>query len=131
MAKLPENAKLIHNPLTVAPGFIVENVYALPGVPEIMKIMFKSLLVNLKKGNPKNICTINTDLYESIIALKLFEIQKNNSDCSIGSYPYFNYIKKTSGVNIVVSSWDRENLTDISNEIINMISLLGGKSSVV
>ena len=131
MAKLPENAILIPNPLTVAPGFIVENVYVLPGVPDIMKSMFTSLLVNLKKGNPKKICTINTNLYESIIASKLFEIQKNNNDCSIGSYPYFNYIEKTGGVNIVISSWERENLTDIRNEIINLISLLGGKSSLV
>jgi len=131
MAKLPENAELILNPLTVAPGFIVENVYALPGVPDIMQVMFKSLLVSLKKGNPKKICTINTNLYESIIASKLLEIQNNNPDCSIGSYPYFNYIKKIGGINIVVSSWDRETLVDIRNEIINMISLLGGKSSVV
>ena len=131
MAKLPENAILIPNPLTVAPGFIVENVYVLPGVPDIMKTMFKSLLVNLKKGEPKKICTINTNLYESTIASKLLEIQKSNSDCSIGSYPYFNYLKKTSRVNIVVSSWDRNNLADIRDEIINMISLLGGKSSVV
>ena len=131
MAKLPENAILIPNPLTTAPGFIVENVYVLPGVPDIMKIMFKSLLFKLKKGEPKKICTINTNLYESTIASKLLEIQKNNSDCSIGSYPYFNYLKKTSRVNIVVSSWDRNNLTDIRDEIINMISLLGGKSSVV
>ena len=131
MAKLPENAKLIPNPLTAAPGFIVENVYVLPGVPNIMKTMFKSLLVNIKKGEPKKICTINTNLYESTIASKLLEIQKSNSDCSIGSYPYYNYLKKTSGVNIVVSSWDRNNLADIRDEIINMISLLGGKSSVV
>ena len=40
MAMLPENAKLITNPLTAAPGFNIENVYALPGVPDIMKTMF-------------------------------------------------------------------------------------------
>ena len=63
-------------------------------------------------------------MYESIIASKLLEIQNNNPDCTIGSYPYFNYIKKTTGVNIVVSSWTRESLQDIIDEIINMISLL-------
>ena len=40
MAKMPENAELILNPLTSAPGFYVENVYVLPGVPEIMKKCF-------------------------------------------------------------------------------------------
>ena len=131
MAMLPENSELILNPLTAAPGFNIENVYVLPGIPNIMKKMFKSLLVNLKKGKPKKICTINTNLFEGTIASKLLKIQYNNTDCSIGSYPYFNYIEKNSGVNIVISSWERENLTDIINEIINMISLLGGESSIV
>ena len=53
MAKMPENAKLIPNPLTVAPGFIIKNVYVLPGVPEIMQTMFINLLENIKKGPPK------------------------------------------------------------------------------
>ena len=44
MAKMPENAKLILNPLTAAPGFIIKNVYVLPGVPEIMQKMFINLL---------------------------------------------------------------------------------------
>ena len=82
-------------------------------------------------GKPKKIFTIDTNLYESTFASKLLEIQNNYKDCSIGSYPYFNYIKKTTGVNIVVSSWTRESLKDIIDEIINMISLLGGKSSIV
>ena len=96
-----------------------------------MKKMFKSLLVDLRKGKPKKIFTINTNLFESIIASKLLEIQNNNTNCSIGSYPYFNYKEKSGGVNIVISSWERENLTDIINEIINMIALLGGESSIV
>ena len=43
----------------------------------------------------------------------------------------WNYIKKTGGVNIVVSSWTLDNLSEISKEIQNMISLLGGKSTIV
>ena len=52
-------------------------------------------------------------------------------ESSIGSYPFFNYISKTGGVNIVVSSWTLENLDPIGKEIQNMVSLLGGKSSIV
>ena len=53
MAKIPEKAELILNPLTAAPGFTIKNVYVLPGVPDIMKKMFKSVLDNLvKKVNP-------------------------------------------------------------------------------
>ena len=120
MAKMPENAKLILNPLTVAPGFIIKNVYVLPGVPEIMQKMFLQILENLKKGSPKKILSINTNLYESTIALFLNDIQKKYSECSIGSYPYFNFIKKRGGVNIVVSSWEREDLKDINN-VLNLI----------
>ena len=53
MAKMPENAELIVNPMTVAPGFIIENIYVLPGVPEIMQKMFINLLQKIKTGTPK------------------------------------------------------------------------------
>jgi len=131
MAKMPENAKLILNPLTGAPGFVINNVYVLPGVPEIMQKMFVSLLENIEKGSPKKTLTINTNLYESIIATDLANIQNKYLDCSIGSYPYFNYIDKTTGVNIVISSWSLSNLDNIAEEIKKMILLLGGKSSIV
>ena len=44
MAKMPEKASLILNPLTAAPGFVVENIYVLPGVPQIMEKMFLNVL---------------------------------------------------------------------------------------
>ena len=131
MAKMPKEAELILNPMTAAPGFRVNNVYVLPGVPKIMEQMFLALLKNLKKGEPKTTITINTNLYESIIASKLETIQKNNLDCSIGSYPYFNYINKSGGVNIVISSWINKNLLPVAKEIQEMVSLLGGNSSIV
>ena len=131
MAKMPEHAELILNPLTAAPGFHLENIYVLPGVPEIMKKMFINLLEMLEKGSPKKTVTININLYESSIASDLEKIQNENKDCSIGSYPYFNYISKTGGVNIVISSWELENLNPIADKIIKMVSLLGGKTSIV
>ena len=130
MAKMPSGVDLIYNPLTVAPGFKIENVFVLPGVPQIMQKMFLQILENLKKGSPKKILTINTNLYESTIALFLNNIQKKYSKCSIGSYPYFNYIEKKGGVNIVVSSWTMESLDGVVLEIQNMIRLKGGKSFI-
>ncbi len=131
MAKMPKSAKLIINPLTVAPGFIIKNIYVLPGVPEIMKKMFSILLEDLKKGSPKQQLTLNTNLYESSFSKELEIIQNKFPNCSIGSYPFFNYISKTGGVNIVVSSWYLDNLDEVVKEIQKMISLLGGKSSIV
>jgi molybdenum cofactor synthesis domain-containing protein len=131
MAKMPASSELILNPLTVCPGFRIENVFVFPGVPEIMKKMFVNVLKNIEKGESKKIITINTNLYESLIAEKLSMIQEENPKCSIGSYPYFNHIANIRGVNIVISSWELKNLDNIANEIEEMISLLNGKSKIV
>jgi len=131
MTKMPEQAELILNPLTAAPGFKVKNIYVLPGVPKIMQKMFLKLLDNLKKGNPIKTITINTNLYESFIATTLEKIQNENPKCSIGSYPYYNYISKVGGVNIVVSSWTLHDLNPIIIKIEEMVKLLGGKSLIV
>ena len=131
MAKMPASSELILNPLTACPGFRIKNVFVFPGVPEIMKKMFVNVLKNIKKGKSKKIITINTNLYESLIAEKLSIIQEENPKCSIGSYPYFNHVANTRGVNIVISSWKLKNLDNIANEIEEMISLLNGKSKIV
>ena len=131
MAKMPASSELILNPLTVCPGFKIENVFVFPGVPEIMKKMFVNVLKNIKKGDSKKIITINTNLYESLIAEKLSLIQKKTPECSIGSYPYFDKVANTSGVNIVISSWKLKNLDNIASEIEEMILLLNGKSKIV
>ena len=52
-------------------------------------------------------------------------------DSSIGSYPYFNIAAKTGGVNIVVSSWNMSSIQPIVSDIVSMIKLNGGKSSIV
>ena len=131
MTKMPTDAQLIYNPMTAAPGFILKNVYVLPGVPKIMEVMFVNVLKNLKKGKPKKIKTINTNLYESKIAPYLKEIQSKYEECSIGSYPYFNFLSKTGGVNIVISSWTMTSLDDVEKEIIQMIKLNSGNYSIV
>ena len=131
MTKMPTDAQLIYNPMTAAPGFILKNVYVLPGVPKIMEVMFVNVLKNLKKGKPKKIKTINTNLYESKIAPFLKDIQNKYAECSIGSYPYFNFLSKTGGVNIVFSSWTMTSLDDVEKEIIEMIKLNSGNYSIV
>ncbi|OUW96685.1 MAG: hypothetical protein CBD97_00810 [Pelagibacteraceae bacterium TMED237] len=131
MAKMPSGSELILNPMTAAPGFKVKNVYVLPGVPEIMEKMFLELVKKIKKGNPKLVITIHTNLYESKIAIFLKDIQYKYKESSIGSYPYFNLATKTGGVNIVVSSWKMTSVQPIVDDIVDMIKLNGGKSSIV
>ena len=131
MAKMPAEVELIYNPITAAPGYKLNNIFVLPGVPKIMEQMFVDLLKNLKKGKPKKISTINTDLYESKIAPYLKDFQNQYTDCSIGSYPYFNHLSKAGGVNIVISSWTMISLDEIENKIIEMIKSNGGNCSIV
>ena len=131
MAKMPEGVELIYNPMTAAPGFKLNNIFILPGVPKIMEQMFIDVLKNLKKGRPKKITTINTDLYESKIAFFLNDIQNQFIDCSIGSYPYFDFVSKVGGVNIVISSWSMDSLDQVEKKIIEKIKFNGGNYSIV
>ena len=57
--------------------------------------------------------------------------QKKYKECSIGSYPYFNFLSKTGGVNISISSWTMDSLDDVVKEISDMIKLNGGNYSIV
>ena len=89
MAKIPSNSKLILNPSSGAPGFIVENVFCLPGVPSILKSMLGGLKNNIIGGKPILSHTINLRTVESEIAKALSEVQDKNMDVEIGSYPFF------------------------------------------
>ena len=69
-----------------------------------------NILLEAFKQSFELVFTLNTDLFESKIAPYLNDIQNKFTDCSIGSYPYFNLISKTGGVNIVISSWTMNSL---------------------
>ena len=119
MAKLPGNAKLINNPSSIAPGFIVDNVYCLPGIPTILKSMLREL--NNKIMGEKKILskTINLKTIESEIALPLGKIQKKFNNTEIGSYPF---IKQGEvGVSIVIRSTEKNLIIKCSNKIKNFI----------
>ena len=103
MAKMPENAKLIPNPKTFAAGFYVDNVFVLPGVPEILLAMINEL--NKIIPNSEEILSISCDLFtrESEIADRLKNIQETyKKNVEIGSYPFFKNSK--SGTSIVMRS---------------------------
>ena len=105
MAKIPKGAKLIDNPVSSAPGFIVENIYVLPGVPKILQAMFKNLEDEIK--GITNMVSKNIIVYspEGEIADFLENIQNEFVDVSIGSYPYFR--PPDVGTNIVLRSIDK------------------------
>ena len=89
MAYMPEGATLITNPVSKAPGFRLENVMVLAGVPKIMQAMFESVAPSLKGGALLRSIEINCKLPESMVASGLREIQGRFREVDIGSYPYF------------------------------------------
>ena len=102
MAWMPTNANLIYNPTSGAPGFNVENVFCLPGVPSILKSMLGGISHKLIGGNAILSHTINLRTVESEISKSLSIVQDNNKDVDIGSYPFFR--AGSLGVAIVLRS---------------------------
>ena len=119
MAMMPVKASLILNPSSGAPGFIVENVYSLPGVPSILKSMLGGLKNKIKGGKKIFTKTISVQTVESEIAKPLADVQKKFKSVDIGSYPFFRLGK--IGVSMVVRSDDKKKIDDCSKKIIGFL----------
>ena len=120
MAKMPEDANLILNPSSGAPGFFVENVFCLPGVPSILKAMLGGLKNYIAGGKPVISFTINLKTVESEIAKSLTDVQNNNKDVEIGSYPFFKAGKL--GVSIVLRSEEQSKIDTCNEQIIKFVN---------
>jgi len=120
MAKMPTDAKLITNPSSGAPGFIVENVLCLPGIPSILQSMLGDLKNEILGGKPLISKTINLRTVESEIAVPLEEIQEKNDKVEIGSYPFIKAGKV--GVAIVLRSEDESKISICNEQILELIT---------
>tara|TARA_Y100001936_G_C15918127_1_gene582453 strand:- start:24 stop:770 length:747 start_codon:yes stop_codon:yes gene_type:complete len=119
MVWMPEKANLILNPTSGAPGFYVDNVFCLPGVPSILKSMLGGLKNKIIGGKPILSHTISLKTVESEIAESLSQVQNNNKDVEIGSYPFFHAGKL--GVSIVLRSEDKSKIDNCSSQILNFV----------
>ncbi len=96
MADMPAGSEVIANPVGAAPGFWVDNVIVMPGVPEEMKAMFEGIASSFRDENAiRKEGWIMTDKPEDEILDVLNEAVKRFADVSIGSYPY---LDKKGGV---------------------------------
>ena len=103
MAMMPRGSSLIYNPSSAAPGFMIKNVFCLPGVPSILMSMIENSKKYLIKGSKTSSQTISCITVESNIAKDLKKAQKKfKKDLTIGSYPFFRLGKV--GVSIVIRS---------------------------
>lgn len=104
MARIPDGASLIENPVSTAPGFTLENVHVMAGVPTVFQAMVASILPTLTGGKPLMSQTLRIQRGEGDIAGPLGELAGRYPDLSIGSYPYQQ--NGAYGANIVIRGQD-------------------------
>ena len=115
MARIPDGANLIDNIISKAPGFSMENVHVMAGVPSVFNCMIDWLLPKLKKGAEMISLSIRIDLPESHIAEPLGKIANKFPAASIGSYPF--YEENKHGANIVIRSTETTLILDVEKEV--------------
>lgn len=120
MARMPVGAEHIENPISIAPGFRLANVYVMAGVPAIFQAMLDSVLPTLKTGAKLLSETVHCPYGEGTIGGPLTEIQKNHPDTIIGSYP--KYQDGTFWTELVVRSRDPAALAAAREAIAAMLA---------
>lgn len=109
MARIPDTATLIDNPVSIAPGFKIENVHVMAGVPKIFEAMVASVLPTLTGGAPLKSQTYRIERGEGIVADPLRGLAEKYAELSIGSYPFQK--DGAYGTNIVIRGIDEAQVT--------------------
>jgi molybdenum cofactor synthesis domain-containing protein len=115
MARIPDGAALIDNPVSTAPGFTLRNVHVMAGVPSVFEAMVASVLPTLTGGAPLLSQTIRIDRGEGEIAGPLTRLAEAHPDVSIGSYPFIR--NGVYGSNIVVRGTDGPQIDAVITEL--------------
>jgi molybdenum cofactor synthesis domain-containing protein len=123
MSLIPQGARLIPNPVTGAPGFVIENVHVMAGVPRIMQAMLDYVLETIKAGTPILSNTVTCTLQESVLALDLEELQVRYPAVQMGSYPH--YRGGSLGLSLVLRSTRADDLAKATAELIALIRKYG------
>ena len=122
MARIPEGASLVDNPVSAAPGFQIENVFVFAGVPRIMQAMLDSVLPRLDEGQVLHSITVLCQLGEGTIASGLRALQAKYADVDIGSYP--GKMQDDYRLSLVARGADEVVLEQIKIELEKMIAEL-------
>ena len=115
MARIPETAELIDNPISAAPGYVIENVYVMAGVPKIFQSMLKTVTPKLEKGLPTLSLSVKIYKGEGDIALDLEEMVKTFDQLNFGSYPFSE--KGVHGTNIVIRGTDKKLMEEAEDKV--------------
>jgi len=101
---MPAGVELIDNPVSVAPGFRLENVYVLPGVPKILEAMVDALVPRLAGGPPIVSRALTVFCAEGELAQTLAAVEAEAGGVALGSYPFFR--QGRFGTTVVVRGQD-------------------------
>ena len=104
MARIPDEATLIDNPVSAAPGFTLENVHVMAGVPSVFEAMVAGVLATVAKGQPLLSQSLTIHKPESEIAEPLRALAAEFKELSFGSYPFQK--DGAYGVNVVIRGFD-------------------------
>ncbi len=115
MARIPDGATLIDNPISAAPGFSLKNVHVMAGVPAIFEAMLANLLPTLTGGAPLVSQSLQINRGEGDIAGPLAELAARYDDLSIGCYPF--YQEGAYGANIVIRGAEAARVTAAMAEL--------------
>jgi molybdenum cofactor synthesis domain-containing protein len=122
----PHGGTLVDNPVSVAPGFQMENVFTFAGIPKVAEAMFQSMKHRLVGGDPVLSRSVRTNLPEGIIAEPLGALQKRYEDLDIGSYPAFRNGKPS--VSLVLRGTDDARLAAAAVELMDTIRKMNGEA---
>ncbi len=124
MATFPEGAELIANPVSAAPGYRIDNVFVLAGVPQIMQAMFDGMKHHLSGGARMRARAVHVHLPEGAIAEALGRVQERHPAIDIGSYPAMR--GRRFGVSVVLRGTDGAALDRALAEVREALVAFGG-----
>ena len=122
MTLLPKGAELVENPVTKAPGFKMENVFVMAGIPSIMQGMLEGAKAFLKLGNKMTSKSIDVFMPESYVAEELSKMQDNYPEVEIGSYPFNK--EGQFGTSLVMRSANLDILERCASDVAEMVKKL-------
>lgn len=130
MARIPDTAILIDNPVSRAPGFQIGNVFVMAGVPVIMRAMLDDVGRRLQGGAVVQTRTVRAKgAREGDLAAGLRALQERFATISLGSYPW--YLQDGFGVQLVARGSDIPALEAVTTELVALVRGLGVEPELV
>ena len=116
MTRVPEGGALIKNSISAAPGFIIENVIVMAGVPKIVEVMLDDVFPKLRTGRKMVSISVQISQPESRVAGLLADLDERYEGVSIGSYPFFR--EGNVGATVVLRGLDEGELSEVAEVLI-------------